>query len=100
MKHTQIALAALGGMIAVGRKYLKWSESNLAERVGISRNTLRKIERGDPSVGIGIVFDCAVITGIDLLGDKDTLSRESIRIQGVLALLPKRVTEESVDDDF
>lgn len=100
MPQSRAALLALSGAIALGRKAKKWSESNLAKRAGISRNTLRKVEAGDPSVGVGIVFDCAALVGIDLLGDRDTLTRENIRIQGALSLMPERIREEVADDNF
>jgi hypothetical protein len=53
--------------------------------------TLRKVERGEPSVAIGIVFEVAVLLGIDLLGTPDEVHARTGRVQESLALLPQRV---------
>ena len=100
-RHAEEAIRLLGQMIRLGRKQHRWSETELATRMGACRATVQKIERGDPSVGIGLFFEAAVLVGIDLLGTPDTLKREAIRIQGMLALMPKRMHPVEIgDDDF
>lgn len=64
------ALAKLGEDIAVARKKRRISTVSMAERAFISRNTLYKLERGDPSVSIGIYATVLSILGlVDGLGD-------------------------------
>ncbi len=46
-KYAQEAVTLLGEQIKLGRKQRQWSEKNLAERAGISRATLQKIESID-----------------------------------------------------
>ena len=46
-KYAQEAAVLLGEQIKLGRKRRRWSEQNLAERAGISRATLQKIEKGE-----------------------------------------------------
>jgi len=65
----------LGTEIARERKRLRVTAADLAERARISVMTLRKVERGEPSVAIGIVFEVAVLLGIDLLGTPDEVQR-------------------------
>ena len=48
------ALAKLGEDMAVARKKRRISTVSMAERAFISRNTLYKLERGDPTVSMGI----------------------------------------------
>ena len=94
----------LGAEIKLARKQRKWSESDLAERVGITRVTLQKIEKGDMTTAIGLTFEAAYIVGLDLLGSEET----SLNDRGNLALihatlLPqtrKRKTRKRIDDDF
>ncbi|WP_411726550.1 helix-turn-helix transcriptional regulator [Methyloglobulus sp.] len=45
-KYAQEAAILLSEQIKLGRKKRKWSERNLADRAGISRATLQKIENG------------------------------------------------------
>ena len=107
LQPTLAACALLGRLIRVARKEQRWSEHALAERALISRSTLQKVERGDPSVAIGIVFDCAHLVGVPLFADTEpsspvrTLGQAIARADDRLALLPKRVrTPVNVDDDF
>jgi len=46
-KYAKEAAFLLGQQIKLARKKRKWSEANLAERAGISRATLQKIEAGE-----------------------------------------------------
>lgn len=88
-------------MIRAGRISRRWSQDNLAERMGTSRSTLAKVEAGDPGVGIGTVFEAATLVGIPLLGEtpsERTANRRAAMSE--VALLPARVRERSVDDDF
>ena len=102
-RYTREANALLGEQIKLGRKQRKWSESNLAERAGISRATVQKIEKGDMSCAIGLVFEVATLTGVPLFEpDRAALARQRDRIQDKIALLPKRIRakQEVVYDDF
>jgi transcriptional regulator with XRE-family HTH domain len=100
---TTRALAVLGKRIRLARRQRRMSETDLAARIGIARSTLQLIERGDPKVEIGSVFEAATIAGVDLFALYGTsVSAESERIDDKLAALPKRIrrTRKEVDDDF
>jgi len=102
-KYSQEAALLLGKQIKLGRKQRKWSEKNLAERVGISRATLQKIERGEMTCAIGLVFEAATLVGINLF-EQDRLPLP-VRIEQMddkIALLPKRIQPQKkvIDDDF
>lgn len=102
-KYAIEAALLLGEQIKLERKLRKWSEANLAERAGISRATLQKIEAGDMSCAIGIVFETASVVGICLFdSNNQPLSKSIQRTRDTLALLPKRIRErkKKVDDDF
>ena len=65
-KYAQEAALLLGQRIKLARKKRKWSEMNLAERAGISRATLQKIEAGNMTPAIGLVFEVASLVGVSL----------------------------------
>lgn len=98
------AARILGAQIAAARRRRRWTATRLAEQVNVSLPTLRKIERGDPSVALGTVFDAAVAVGVPLFGaDVDRVAALARHIEDRLALLPARVTpigDEELDDDF
>ena len=102
-KYAQDAATLLGQQIKLARKQRKWTETNLAERAGISRATLQKIENGEMSCIIGLVFEVATLVGINLFEqDKLPISIQIEQTKDKIALLPKhiRVTSKVVDDDF
>ena len=97
------AVTLLGEQIKLGRKNRKWSENNLAERAGIARATLQKIENGKMSCAIGLVFEVAAIVNVNLFEpEKLPLSRHLEQTRDKIALLPKRIRAKSkaVHDDF
>lgn len=101
-RYTLEALQLLGEQIRLGRRARRWTQSELAERAGISRATLIKAENGDPSVTIGTAFELAALAGATLFQpDRERLSMDLDRTQARSALLPKRiVSEDDEDDDF
>jgi len=103
--YTRKAAFLLGRQIRLRRKQQrKWTEHELAERAGISRATLQKIEKGDLSVAIGLVFEVAALVGVCLFdAQHPTLTGHIARTEDQLALLPSAVRKRrrhAVDDDF
>jgi transcriptional regulator with XRE-family HTH domain len=100
--RTGEAAALLGARIRVGRRERRWTLEDLAERVGIGVVTMRKIEQGDPSVGLGPAFEAANLTGVPLFHeDPSRLALETARTEDRLAVLPQSVRKpREVDDDF
>lgn len=79
------------------------SEKDLSARVGIARSTLQKIERGDPVVDIGLVFEAATITGVPLFEpDATSLAPQIAQVRDKIALLPAyiRKPKTELNDDF
>lgn len=101
--YTREAAELLGSQIREGRQQRRWPAEELARRVGVSRLTVHKVERGDPSVGLGTAFEAARLVGVPLfLESREQLSEEAARQRARLALLPQRVRapHSPPDDDF
>ena len=100
-RSTVEAARLLGRRIALARRERRWTVAELAERVGCSATTMGKVERGDPSVALGTVFEAAALVGVALFTDDTAaLARESELVEARLAVLPQRVRRHHVDDDF
>ena len=102
-RYTLESLTLLGKMIRLGRKQRKMTESELAERLGIARSTLQRMEKGDPKVEIGLMFEAAAIVGVKLFDtDEKGIMALASRTDDRIALLPKHIykTGKQVKDEF
>ena len=102
-KLTREALLLLAGQIQLARKRRRMTEQDLAARIGVARSTVQLIEKGAPSVGVGLMFEAAVLVGVDLfVPEATTLAPELERMQDKLALVPRSVRKpvRVIDDDF
>ncbi len=102
LPQTREAASLLGAQVGIARRERRWTIQELADRVGADRATVAKVERGDPSVGIGVAFDTATILGITLFPGPAGPGRDELkRMEERLTLLPARVRPRpEVDDDF
>ncbi|MBC3411954.1 helix-turn-helix transcriptional regulator [Pseudomonas sp. SWRI107] len=99
---TQSALQLFSQLIALKRRERGLTQQNLAERLGVTRGTLRRLEAGDPKCEIGLFFELAYLLGIHLFDAPERYQSLAISIQDKLAVLPTRVqkTRQEVDNDF
>lgn len=102
-RYTQEALNLLGQMIKLGRIERKLTAQDLADRAGISRDLLTRIEKGDPKCGIGVAFELAALVDVKLFdAEASSLTRHIKQAEDKMALLPKAVRKptKAVDDEF
>lgn len=100
---TKQALSILGKLIKAGRLERKLTATELSERAGITRKTLRNIENGEAGSEVGTVFEVAALVGVRLFDvDERTLAMHNAHLEEKLTLLPKSVhhRKQEVDDDF
>lgn len=76
---TQRRAVALGERLALARKRRRMSLSEMARRVGVSRDTLRRLEQGELSTSLGVLARTLAILGLDsdlgLIAAEDELGR-------------------------
>lgn len=102
-RYSREAAVLLGQLIRLARIRHKLTFEELAERAGVSRGLLHRIERGDPGCAIGSVFEVASIVGVRLFdADQPALAKSIASNDATLALLPKSVRRSTrpVKDDF
>lgn len=102
-RYSRNAVILLGQIIRQARIEKKLTTGELAERAGISRGLVQRIEKGDPGCAIGAVFEAATIVGVWLFDpDKAAMANTMSVSSKTLALLPKasRAPKIKVRDDF
>ena len=86
------SLTKLGQDIAVARKKRNLTMAMMAERMGVAKSTYLRVERGDPTVSLGVYAMALFVLGFgDSLGDLIDPRRDD---QGLLLdaeRLPRRV---------
>lgn len=89
-------LDGLGAHLKLARLRRKFSAETVAQRAGITRRTLSKVEQGDPAVALGVYARVMQVLRLEddlaLLAKDDELGRK-LQDAGIIAKLraPKRV---------
>ena len=102
-RYSRDAAVLLGQLIRRARIERKLTVEELAERAGMSRGLVQRIEKGASGCAIGAVFEAAAIVGVRLFdADQATLTNTISANTTTLALLPKAVRVSSIEtkDDF
>ena len=97
------ALSHFAALLRIRRKERNLSLGDLADRLGVSTPTVRKILEGAPSVAIGSYFEAARILGVPLFDpDPDRFAVTASRTAELESLLPKRIRthQQEIDDRF
>ena len=100
---TKEALRLLSMQIKMARKKRRMTEAELAERIGVARSTVQLIEKGAPTVAVGLVFEAARVVGVGLFVPEATSLTPLVeRAQDRLTLLPKSIRRRKAvaDNDF
>lgn len=82
--RAQARLSALGQRLRAARLRRRVSQSQIAARVGVSRETIALLEKGDPRIGLAVLVRALSVLGLeadlDLLAANDEIGK---RLQDV-----------------
>ena len=101
------SIKEMGELIACARKEKRWTQEDLAQRIGINRMTVVRIEKGSPEVATGWYLTAAWVLGLSILtwqtvgrGKNDTVVGDLLT--KLKNTLPDRVRERrpTIDNDF
>lgn len=86
------ALRKLGGDIRDARLRRRIPVAVVAERASIGRSTLNRVEKGDPTVALGIYATVLFVLGlVDRVGDLADARNDATGLQLEEEHLPKRI---------
>ena len=95
--NTELEIKRLGQNIQIARKRRKLNVSELALRSDVSRQTIMRVENGDPSVGISKVFNILQALGL-LKGLSEIIDPELDRSQAIKEIKDLRESVVSVKE--
>jgi transcriptional regulator with XRE-family HTH domain len=81
----------MGQRLRLARVRRRMPAAELAQRAGVSRMTIYKLEHGDLSVGLGVLVRVLGVLGLD--GDIDLIARDDElgrRLQDAMMPRPRR----------
>jgi transcriptional regulator with XRE-family HTH domain len=102
-RYSRDAAQLLGRLIRRARIEQGLTAEALAERAGISRGLVQRIEKGEMGCAIGAVFEVAAIVGVPLFeASPAELASRVAEAEYTLRLLPRsvRTSDKDVKDDF
>jgi len=102
-RATKSTLSYLGNLIKLARKERGITQEELAERIGIGRMKVNRIEAGNSKCTIGSVFEVCFVLGIPLMGcEKEHINSLSRMLSYMNKLLPENIPNKNIDfnDDF
>ena len=102
-RYAREAVELLGLMIRNARIERGITVADVAERAGISRGLVHRIEKGEMGSSVGAAFEAAAIVGLRLFeAESTTLTRDLSMERDRLTLLPQsvRTATTKVKDDF
>lgn len=87
------SLTQLGKGINIARRRRRLTAEMMAERIGVGRQTYRRVERGDPSVATGTYLMALFVLGLDWenLGRSADPRMDDVGTGLTIAELPKLV---------
>lgn len=102
----QEGLSLVGQLIQHARKAAGLTAAQLAERSGVERKTLSRLEKGDPGISLGLfltvlwLLDIPLLQGIDM-GHRQSRTQIALLLKSLDANLVRRVrrpTKKAADD--
>jgi transcriptional regulator with XRE-family HTH domain len=102
-RYAADAAVLLGQIIRKARTERRMTAEELANRAGLSRGLLRRIENGDLGCAIGAVFEAAAVAGVRLFDfDQKRMTSAIASNNELIALMPKAIhaAKPTAKDDF
>lgn len=97
----EFELKEVGGLLAEARKRRGFSVLSLATRIGIDRRTLAQLEKGSPTVSVGVFFQ--VLSTLGLLRGIGEILRPENDIEAISTAIRRtrrhRKPERKISDE-
>ena len=91
------ALKKFGSDLSLARRRRRFSQQSMAERIGISVSSLRRLEKGDPSLSWGTIARALYVLGeIDKLNELLDTANDSIGLVLMDEQLPRRIRKRKI----
>ncbi len=96
------AIGSLGQSLKLARKRRAWTIAELAQKMGVSAPTVIALEKGELSVGIGVLFSALWMLGLEQELKGLSIFQDYAGQELLSARLPQRVrsSKKRLNNDF
>lgn len=95
------SLEALANFLKIARKRRGWRQEDVADRLQISLDTIKRAEKGHKGVSIGNILQMLYLyQSLDRFSDVIDPDKDKVGIGLEQERLPQRVTGNTMDNDF
>lgn len=96
------AIKNLGSQIQMARKRRMWTIADLATKIGVSAPTVIALEKGKPTVSLGVLFSCLWILGLEkeLSLISHPTDEEGIKLMNLRLPQKVRTNRKHLNNDF
>lgn len=96
-----LSLKTLGADIATARKRRRLPQRLMAERMLVSLQTLQRLEKGDPTVGLSVLASALFVLGLtERLGHLAAPETDTVGMGEEIRRLPERTRSRAPDPDL
>jgi DNA-binding XRE family transcriptional regulator len=96
----RVALERLGRDLSIARRKRRISTADMASRLFVSRDTVWRLERGDPSVSVGTLATAVYVLQLhDRLAALAAPDRDALGLDLEAAALPRRIVRRKPSRD-
>lgn len=94
------SISRLGEDLSAARRARRMSQSDLAERIGVARTTIVRMEMGNSQVSIGAIAAAAWVLGLEKnLAEAFAPEKDKELLKTARLALPRKIQPSRVDDD-
>jgi len=94
-------IVALGQFFRIARKRRGWRQEDVAQRLNVSIDTVKRAEKGVKGVSIGHVLDLlSLYNRLESFKEMIDPKNDALGISMEMERLPKRVSRQNYDRDF
>lgn len=100
-QDSELQLTKLGDFLRLARTRRAWRQEDVAQRLKVSVDTIKRVEKGSKGVSIGIILDLlSLYQRLEAFSDVVNPYKDEVGISMETERSPKRISGNRYDRDF
>ena len=100
-QDSELQLTKLGDFLRLARTRRAWRQEDVAQRLKVSVDTIKRVEKGSKGVSIGIILDLlSLYQCLEAFSDVVNPYKDEVGISMEKERSPKRISGNRYDRDF